>query len=65
MRGPKLQFKPTVPESGCGGTRQDYLVIVPKTSQAEENAWESHPMEVLHDEGAKQLIQMTGFSHAQ
>lgn len=32
MRGPKLQFKPTVPESGCGGTRQDYLVIVPKTS---------------------------------
>lgn len=27
---PKLQFKQTVPESGRGVTRQDYLAIVPK-----------------------------------
>lgn len=31
-KGPKLQFKPTVPESGWGGIRQDYLAIVPKSS---------------------------------
>lgn len=62
---PKLQFKQTVPESGWGVTRQEYLAIVPKNSYGEENAWESHLMEILHDEVAKQLIQMTGFSHAQ